>query len=598
MQRTITHQFLKWIPIWLIYLCSSFQASALSVIDLLIVYSPEAGEAGNGPDAMQQLAMAAVREMNEAHERSLSNIRFHLVGVVPSQETQSGTSTSSNLRAIRDPQDGKLDEIQGLRDANGADIVTYIFENDSGSNVGLANSLTSLDPGFSEKAFNVIVRRKAFGDWVLAHEIAHNLGAEHNRGNVNGLPGLTECAYGDFYKVGGESVHTIMAQSRFSERIGYFSNPNVLLEGQALGLATPLEECADNVSAMNMAGPFVAGFRPRTFLNDAFEDRVILNGYGFTLTGDLADSTREENEPVHNENSNAGSLWWSWTAPATDDYQVSFGGSSGAIAAVFYEGETLSSLQQTVSFLNQTPDNPSTFQAEKGVTYQIAATSLSNNVAFISLSLLRPNDPFDHPAILSGTDLIATTDSSEARNERREPNHGAINEFFGSTSNSVWWKWTAPLNGLVNLSTKGSLYGTNLGVYVGDALPDLVLVAEDAFERDQRIAELSFDAEAGETYRFAVAGPGGLEIPGGFTVLSLHQTPKPGLQLSLSASSSNTLILQVNGFTETDWILETSIDLKNWTASSRHNPSDLPKEIQLDLSSEVSQQYFRSRILP
>ena len=78
MQRTITHRFLKWIPIGLICLCSSLPASALSVIDLLIVYSPEAGLAGNGPEAMQQLAMAAVREMNAAHERSLSDVRFHL----------------------------------------------------------------------------------------------------------------------------------------------------------------------------------------------------------------------------------------------------------------------------------------------------------------------------------------------------------------------------------------------------------------------------------------------------------------------------------------------------------------------------------------
>jgi len=104
----------------------------------------------------------------------LSDVRFHLVGTVPSKENQAGTSTSSNLRAIRESQDGNLDEIQGLRDLYGADIVTYIFDNDSGSNVGLANSLTTLDPSFSEKAFNVIVRRKAYGDWVLAHEIAHN----------------------------------------------------------------------------------------------------------------------------------------------------------------------------------------------------------------------------------------------------------------------------------------------------------------------------------------------------------------------------------------------------------------------------------------
>lgn len=596
MQRTIPHRSRKWISVLLILMFSSFQVGALSVIDLLIVYSPEAGQAGNGKEAMQQLAMAAVREMNAAHERSLSDVRFHLVGAVPSEENQAGTSTSSNLRAIREAQDGTLDEIQGLREAYGADIVTYIFDNDSGSNVGLANSLTSLDPSFSEKAFNVIVRRKAYGDWVLAHEIAHNLGAEHDRGNVNGLPGLTDCAYGEFYDVNGEGVHTIMAQSRFSERIGYFSNPNVKLEGTALGTVTPPEECADNVSAMNMAGPFVAEFRPRAFLNDAFADRMVLEGYGFNLTGDLTDSTREDKEPLHNPNRGAGSLWWSWTAPATDDYEVSFAGSSGMLAIVFYEGNALSSLQTSAEFNNQSPNNPTTFHAEAGVIYQIAAASYTSNEAFVSFSMTRPNDTFEDPAILTGTQLITTSDSSHAGLEPREPNHGAINDFFGSSSNSIWWQWTAPGNGPVQLSTRGSLFGTNLGVYQGDTLSELNLIAEDAFDRDDRNAELTFPAETGITYRIAVAGPGGLDIPGCFTVLSLSQKREPGFRLSLEAPSTSNLMIQVNGFTESDWVIETTQDFKTWTETARFTPSELPS--QVEVTPEDAHRLFRARTLP
>ena len=516
--------------------------------------------------------------------------------MVQSEENQAGTSTSSNLRAIREAQDGTLDEIQGLRDLYGADIVTYIFDNDSGSNVGLANSLTTLDPSFSEKAFNVIVRRKAYGDWVLAHEIAHNLGAEHDRGNVNGLPGLTDCAYGGFYDVNGEGVHTIMAQSRFSERIGYFSNPIVKLNGDTLGTASPPEECADNVSAMNMAGPFVAGFRPRAFLNDAYADRIPVKGYGFNLTGDLTDSTREDNEPLHNPNRGAGSLWWSWTAPSTDDYEVSFEGSSGMLAIVFYEGDTFSSLKTTAEFSNQSPNNPTTFHAKAGVTYQIAAASYLSNEAFVSFSITRPNDAFENPAILSGTQLIATSDSSKAGLEPREPNHGAINDFFGSSSNSVWWQWSAPATGPVQISTQGSLFGTNLGVYKGTILTDLELIAEDAYERDQPVAELTFSAQPGETYRIAVAGPGGLDIPGGFTVLSLAQTPQPNLRLSLERTTPSSLIIQVGGFTETDWIIETTEDFETWTESARFTSTDLPSQVEMTL--EGTQRFFSARSIP
>lgn len=88
MQNAIHHRCLKWIPIGLIFLSSSIQINALSVIDLLIVYSPEAGLAGNGSEAMQQLAMAAVREMNAAHERSVSDVRFHLVGWFNQRKTK------------------------------------------------------------------------------------------------------------------------------------------------------------------------------------------------------------------------------------------------------------------------------------------------------------------------------------------------------------------------------------------------------------------------------------------------------------------------------------------------------------------------------
>jgi hypothetical protein len=335
----------------------------------------------------------------------------------------------------------------------------------------------------------------------LAHEIAHNLGAEHDRGNLNGLPGLTDCAYGGFYNINGEGVHTIMTQSRFSERIGYFSNPNVQLNGETLGTASPPEECADNVSAMKMAGPFVSGFRRRIFLNDAFVDRIPLKGYGFNLTGDLIDSTREENEPLH---------------------------------------------------------NPTTFHAKAGVTYQIAAASYLSNEAFVSFSISRPNDAFENPAILTGKQLIATSDSSKAGLESREPNHGAINDFFGSSSNSVWWQWMAPATGPVRLSTLGSLFGTNLGVYTGTALTNLELIAEDAYERGQPVAELTFTAEPDETYLIAVAGPG--------------------------------------GFTESDWIVETTQDFETWTESARFTPSDLAAQLQG--TPDQTQRFFRARSIP
>ena len=133
-------------------------------------------------------------------------------------------------------------------------------------------------------------------------------------------------------------------------------------------------------------------------------------------------------------------------------------------------------------------------------------------------------------------------------------------------------------------------------MYTGTALPDLELIAEDAYERDQPVAELTFPAQAGVTYRIAVAGPGGLDIPGGFTVLSLAQTPEPGLRLSLERTTPSSLIIQVDGFTETDWIIESTEDFETWTESARYNSSDLPSQLQR--TPDQTQRFFRARSIP
>ncbi|HIL68522.1 MAG TPA: hypothetical protein EYG38_01540, partial [Verrucomicrobia bacterium] len=80
---------------------SAQSLSNVSVIDLLVAYSPSAANAGQGERGMRALIEAAVREMNDAHARSLTKVRFNLVGIQQTQEDQFGSVTSSNLRAIR-----------------------------------------------------------------------------------------------------------------------------------------------------------------------------------------------------------------------------------------------------------------------------------------------------------------------------------------------------------------------------------------------------------------------------------------------------------------------------------------------------------------
>ena len=95
---------------------------------------------------------------------------------------------------------------------------------------------------------------------------------------------------------------------------------------------------------------------------------------------------------------------------------------------------------------------------------------------------------------LSGTNVIATGESGE-------PNHAASS----SPLASVWYRWTAPADGMLEVITFGSDFDTTLAVYTGAAVNALIeITSNDDFINLQ--SYVSFGATAGRTYYFAVDG--------------------------------------------------------------------------------------------
>jgi hypothetical protein len=91
---------------------------------------------------------------------------------------------------------------------------------------------------------------------------------------------------------------------------------------------------------------------------------------------------------------------------------------------------------------------------------------------------------------------------------------------------SVWWSWTAPTSGLVNVNLCRSGFDTTLGVHAGDSVGGLTEIASNddidptVDEKDETTSALNcpanrtasgvdFPASAGVTYRIAVAGYAG-----------------------------------------------------------------------------------------
>lgn len=65
-----------------------------------------------------------------------------------------------------------------------------------------------------------------------------------------------------------------------------------------------------------------------------------------------------------------------------------------------------------------------------------------------------------HIGSTTGTNVAATTESSEPT-------------FDPSSSNSVWWKWTAPASGYLYANTAGSSFDTTMAVYQGNSITTL-----------------------------------------------------------------------------------------------------------------------------
>ncbi len=112
------------------------------------------------------------------------------------------------------------------------------------------------------------------------------------------------------------------------------------------------------------------------------------------------------------------------------------------------------------------------------------------------------NDAFEEAAWCFGDCNSVAQNNLQAGKEPGEPDHAG-----NSGGASLWWQWTAPSNGSVVFGTEGSTFNTLLGVYIGESLDQLILVASnDDAEEGVDYSRVAFDVEKGTTYRIAVDG--------------------------------------------------------------------------------------------
>ncbi|MEA3276095.1 MAG: M12 family metallo-peptidase [Pseudomonadota bacterium] len=225
-----------------------------SVIDVMVVYTPNARISVGGTTAMQALIDLAVSETNTAYLESQISHRINLVHSYEVNYSSSG-SFDIDLNRLTSNTDGYMDDVHPTRDQYSADLVSLFTNN--GQYCGIAWVMTALTTGFEANGFNVVFHGCATGYYSFGHELSHNMGSAHDRANAGAA--LYPYSYGwRFLGSDGLEYRTVMAYAP-GTRVDRFSNPNVAYQDTATGTVDD-----DNARSINDAALTVSNFRDST----------------------------------------------------------------------------------------------------------------------------------------------------------------------------------------------------------------------------------------------------------------------------------------------------------------------------------------------
>jgi len=153
-----------------------------------------------------------------------------------------------------------------------------------------------------------------------------------------------------------------------------------------------------------------------------------------------------------------------------------------------------------------------------GTTYsfRVAAVNSAGTGAYTTAITAAPapattNDAFVDATLISGASGSLAGSTVNASRETNEPTHGG----YGGSA-SIWYRWTAPTNGTLGLTTQGSSFDTLLGAYTGTSVANLTTLATNDDSGGGLWSAVTVNVTAGTTIKIAIDGYGGLR---GMTVL-------------------------------------------------------------------------------
>lgn len=241
--------------------------------------------------------------------------------------------------------------------------------------------------------------------------------------------------------------------------------------------------------------------------NDLFASPALLAGRFVSVRTANTGATNEPGEPLHAGAPATHSLWWSWTAPESASITIDTAGSLLDTTLAVYTGDQLQNLVEVASNDNAGILSTSavTFTAVQGKTYRIAVDARGGLEGMLLLNLRTPpaNDSFQSPLDVAGMSFRITQSNVGATRQAEEPRVNNVPERL--LGRSVWFRWTAPQNGSFQAAVFSDSVDTLLGVYQGQSVSALTLIAENDDGQDLLYDPLvTFQARQGETYYFAI----------------------------------------------------------------------------------------------
>src|SRR4051812_15527861 len=146
-----------------------------------------------------------------------------------------------------------------------------------------------------------------------------------------------------------------------------------------------------------------------------------------------------------------------------------------------------------------------------------------------------PNDYFTNRTTITGTVAHVSGNNILASKEPGEPRHGG-----NDGGRSLWWTWTAPTNGILQLNTSNSSIFTLLGVYTGNSVNALTkqIGANSADGSD--FVKVKLGVMGGTAYQIAVDGQDDAGGPVSLNLNFVPDTTRPTVAITSPGSGAKT----------------------------------------------------------